>query len=146
MSGRSIIRDMKEEDYDAVMRVWKEADLPRKCSGRDSREALLSELENGKSRLLVALIDGKLVGTLLVTHDGRKGWMNRLGVLRGYRGRGIASDMLDEGEKWLEECGIAIFACLIEGHNEGSMTFFEKKGYQEFKGVKYFTKRLHPDV
>ena len=38
------------------------------------------------------------------------------------------------------------FACLIEGDNPESMEVVEHLGYREFEGVRYFTKRTHPDI
>ena len=48
-----------------------------------------------------AFADGKLVGIVVATHDGRKGWINRLAVHPDYRRRGIAKKLIEEAEEYL---------------------------------------------
>ena len=54
--------------------------------------------------------------------------------------------MVEEVERRLNERGIGIFACFIEDWNIDSMKVFEKLGYTEFKGIKYYTKRKYPEI
>jgi ribosomal protein S18 acetylase RimI-like enzyme len=65
---------------------------------------------------LVAESNGKIVGTVLGTHDGRKGWINRQAVDHVFRRKNIAKKLVSEAEKWFEESGLEIFACVIENH------------------------------
>ena len=44
------------------------------------RERLAAELEGDRSVFLAAELEGQIVGVVLGTHDGRKGWINRLAV------------------------------------------------------------------
>ena len=136
----------KTGDYDTLINLWKAAGLPYKPLGRDSRESIEKEVKNNSCRFLFALVDDKYIGSILVTHDGRKGWINRVVVLPGYRNKGIAHKLLEAGEKWLKKQGIGIFACLIEGYNNDSYEAFKKMGYIPFEGMKYLTKRMNPDI
>jgi GNAT superfamily N-acetyltransferase len=95
---------------------------------------------------LVAEVDGKLVGTVLGSHDGRKGWINRLAVSPAHRRRGIGGRLVAEVESRFAALGIEIFACLIEGWNEDSLATFQRLGYKPFPDIKYLTKRVQPDV
>ncbi|MGA1820413.1 MAG: GNAT family N-acetyltransferase [Thermoplasmatota archaeon] len=141
-----LVRRMLEEDMEDVASLWMECGLPYKPKGRDSPDNLRKGMELHNNLFLVALIDDGVAGSLLVTHDGRKGWMNRLGVLPRFRHQGAARALIEEGERWLSEQGIGIFACIVEGHNKGSMEAMRKLGYLEFEGAKYFTKRLSSDI
>ncbi len=140
------IRDIRLEDYDVLIALWEEADLPYKPRGRDSREAFARQLEQKSSMYLVAEVDGRIVGSVLGTHDGRKGWINRLAVLPAYRRRGIARRLVEGVEQRLEAQGIEIVAALIEDWNEISMRTFEHLGYRRQPGILYFSKRKHPEV
>ena len=133
-------------EYDALVKLWNSCGLPYKPEGRDSRESIEKEMKIGTGFFLIAVLDGNLIGSVLATHDSRKGWINRLAVLPDHRKKGVARLLLREAEKWLGEQGIGIFACLIEGYNSISVEVFERMGYKEFKGVKYFTKRTHLDI
>jgi ribosomal protein S18 acetylase RimI-like enzyme len=144
--ANAVIRDLRPNDYDAVVALWVEAGLPFKPRGRDTREALASQCEQPTAVYLVAEVAGELVGAVLGTHDGRKGWINRLAVAKAYQGRGLGARLLAEVESRLVAAGLGIFACLVEDWNDDSKVFFERRGYKPFKGITYYTKRLKPDV
>lgn len=140
------IRKFRADDYDAVMALWKESGLPYKPQGRDSREKILKEISQGIASFLVAVKEDTVIGTVLATHDGRKGWINRLAVTKEFRGLGIAQRLLEEAEKNLYDRGIEIIACLIEDYNQTSMKFFQKAGYIKHTDIIYFSKRKNPGV
>jgi ribosomal protein S18 acetylase RimI-like enzyme len=140
------IRELTVDDYDALCALWEEAGLPFKPNGRDRRERIAREIEGPCSVFLVAEDEGDLVGAVLGTHDGRKGWINRLAVLPAHRRKGIATALVSEVEKRLSERGIEIFAGQIEDWNETSMLLFERLGYTRHDDIIYFTKRKNPEV
>ena len=107
------IRKLKKEEYKILIDIWQKAGLPYRPQGRDSRERILLEMNNPQSAFLAAVLGNNVIAVVLVTHDGRKGWINRLAVLPEFRNQGIASQLLEKAEKLLREAGIGIFACLI---------------------------------
>lgn len=140
------IRKLRIEDYDDLVRLWQDAKLPYKPNGRDKKENIQHELLGNTSVFLVAEIKGKLIGSIFGTHDGRKGWINRLAVTPFYRRQGIAARLVQEVETRLFDRGIEIIACLIEDWNESSMVSFQKMGYKRHDDIKYLSKRKHEDV
>jgi len=140
------IRDLEPTDYDALIALWDAAGLPYRPRGRDRRERIAGEIAGPCSVFLAAEEDGVLIGAILGTHDGRKGWVNRLAVLPAHRGRGIGRRLTAEVERRLREQGIEIVTCLIEGWNEGSMGFFERIGYVQHPEIRYYSKRWSPDT
>ena len=140
------IRKLEKEEYKILIDIWQKAGLPYRPQGRDSREKILLEMNNPQSAFLAAVLGNDAIAVVLVTHDGRKGWINRLAVLPEFRNRGIASQLLQKAENLLREAGIGIFACLIEDWNKESMEFFSQKGYLKHEDIKYFTKRDYPEV
>ena len=140
------IREFRIEDYDNLITLWKKAKLEHKPKGRDRREKIERELKENPSFILLAEVKGQLVGSVLSSHDGRKGWLNRLAVAPEYRNKSIARKLVNVAEKRLEKQGIEIIACLIEGWNTQSMKVFEKLGYEIFPDVAYYTKRKNWDV
>lgn len=140
------IRKFQPDDYDMVLALWKECGLPYKPNGRDSRDKVLKEITKETATFLVALSGEKFIGTVLATHDGRKGWINRLAVTPDFRHLGIAQQLVKEAEKALYNRDIEIIACLIEDYNQVSMTFFQKAGYVKHTDIFYFSKRRHPDT
>jgi ribosomal protein S18 acetylase RimI-like enzyme len=90
--------------------------------------------------------DGRLVGVVLGTSDGRKGWINRLAVDAMCRRRGIGRRLVLEAERRLAAAGMKIFACLIEDENTMSMKVFESLGYAKHPEIVYFARRTYPGV
>jgi ribosomal protein S18 acetylase RimI-like enzyme len=142
----AVIRDFNIRDYDALLTLWTSAGLPYKPEGRDSRAEIERQAKGSTAIYLVAEAAGEIVGAVLGTHDGRKGWVNRLAVSPPHRRRGLAGELLAEAERRFAALGIGIFACLVEDWNAGSKVFFKKSGYKAFDGMTYFTKRIKADV
>ena len=143
-----MIRGFRIEDYDRVMELWAEGGLPVKPAGRDSRENVARQIMMPHVLFLVAEEGkgGRVIGTVLATHDGRKGWINRLAVDAALRKRGIGARLVREAERRLETLGMDILACLIEDDNAVSMAVFEKLGYKKHPEIIYFAKRKYPGV
>jgi GNAT superfamily N-acetyltransferase len=134
------------EDYNAVKELWKLSGLPIKDKGRDSLEKIQEELKRGIAHFILAEFESQLIGAVLITHDGRKGWINRLAVHPNFRQKGIAGLIVKKVEDYLYNIGIEIIACLIEDYNKESLEVFQKLGYIEFPNMHYLTKRKHPEV
>lgn len=140
------ITNYKPGDYNTLINLWETADLPFKPNGRDSEENIEKEVQNNICQFLFAKLGDDYIGSALITHDGRKGWINRVVVLPDHRNKGIAGKLVEAGEQWLKEQGIGIFACMIEGYNDDSFEAFKKMGYVPFEGIRYLTKRMDPDI
>ena len=139
-------RNFSMDDYDAVVELWKLSGLPIKDKGRDRPEKIKEELKRGIINLILAEFESQLIGVVLITHDGRKGWINRLAVHPDYRKLGIGKELVRRSEEHLHHIGIEIIACLIEDYNQKSFEAFQKMGYVEFKNMHYLTKKKHPGV
>jgi ribosomal protein S18 acetylase RimI-like enzyme len=144
--NRVLVRNFTMADYARVVDVWTEGRLPVKPQGRDSRANIEKQLVLPNVLFLVAELEGRVIGTVLATHDGRKGWINRLAVDASCRKRGIGRRLILEAENHLAAAGMEIFACLIEDDNAVSMQVFERLGYIKHPEIVYFAKRQYPGV
>ena len=140
------IRPLRDEDYDQLVELWTAAGLSHRPKGRDRREAIAAEISGPCSVFLAADSDGEMIGAVLGTHDGRKGWINRLAVHPEHRRKGIGNALVEAVEERLNDLGIHIVTCLIETWNQDSVTFFTRIGYVEHDECKYYSKRRSPDT
>jgi ribosomal protein S18 acetylase RimI-like enzyme len=140
------IHSLKIDDYKEIIKLWSLAGLPFRPKVRDSKEAITVQLEANPDFFLGAFEDSHLVGTVIISCDGRKGWINRLAVHPDYRRLGIAEALIAESEKVLKKHGIKIFCASIENHNAASKKLFKKCGYTEHPDIVYFSKRESDDV
>jgi ribosomal protein S18 acetylase RimI-like enzyme len=140
------IHELSLKDYKRIVDIWNQAGMHAKLKGRDGPETLRNQLASETVFILGDVKGGLLRGVILVSHDGRKGWMNRLAVLPKFRDQGIASGLIREAEKRLKSMGIEIFAAHIEEDNRSSRQLFEKLGYVPATDIIYFVKRLRDEV
>ena len=151
-------RLFKIDDYQDLISLWNKAGLPCKTTGRDSLVSICRELRYSENKtqqinssqnigeLILAFVDNTLIGSILATTDGRKGWINRLAIDPSHRNMGLALDLIKKGEESLQAKGIKIIACLIEDQNKPSIALFAKAGYVYHKDISYYSKRDNSDV
>jgi ribosomal protein S18 acetylase RimI-like enzyme len=141
-----VIRKMTMDDYDALITLWKKGNIPYRPRGRDSKTNIRWQLQQPTCLYFVAENKGTIIGAILGTHDGRKGWINRLAVETAYQRKGIAKRLIQEIEQHLTAIGIDIVACLIEEWNVTSMNVFEHAGYTKHTDILYFSKRKNMKI
>jgi len=123
------IRPLRRSDYDAMIALFRVCGMNPKTKGRDSLRSFTAQLRRNADSYLGAFDEDRLVGTVLGTHDTRKGWINRLAVDPRYRRHAIAARLVRHCELVLRKMGLEMFAALIEPENEASATFFRSQGY-----------------
>ncbi|MFW6038707.1 MAG: GNAT family N-acetyltransferase [Candidatus Saliniplasma sp.] len=129
------------EDYERILELWDEGDLPYKPEGRDTRENIAKELKEQPEYWIGAYEErDKLVGIIFGTDDGRKGWINRLAVDKDYRSQGIGTELVKRLENVFKEKGFKIWAALIEPDNPEGMRFFTYLGFEDDE-IRYYSKR-----
>ena len=142
------IRQLSLDDYDNLLSLWRRAGLHSiRPDGRDSREALACQLATGVMTMLGIEVEGRLVAAAIVTHDSRKGWINRLAVDPDHRREGYGTRLVEASEALLREQGIPVTAVLVMSHNAASLALFQKAGYSEIDSdIHYLTKRENEDA
>ena len=138
------IRKMTAPDYEEVIKLWQIAGLEYLPRGRDQRKRIDVELKRDENAFLVGEIQGQIVAAVFGTHDGRKGWINRLAVHPDFQHHGYAVQLIRTVEQALEMQGIEIIGCLIEADNARSKEVFEKAGYGARPQIHYYSKKKHP--
>ncbi len=133
--------DLTVVDYAAILELWRHAGLAVRAEGRDAPQAFARQMASGIQRV-IGLRDGaRLVAVAVLTHDGRKGWINRLAVDPASRRRGLAQTLIAEAERWFaEDIGLEIWAALIEEENHASQALFDDLGYRR-GDIVYVSKR-----
>ena len=139
------IRSLSVAEYDAVIELWKRAGLPFKAKGRDGREHMSKELRENPDLFLGAYEEEELIGVIVGTDDGRKGWINRLAVLPEYRHVGVARALIASCEEAFRKRGRRIICRLVEDNFE-SLELFKKAGYVKHNDIFYLSKREDEDV
>jgi ribosomal protein S18 acetylase RimI-like enzyme len=123
---------------EALLMLWRGAGLEFRPRGRDSADQLRRQMADNREGFIGAYLGGRLVGAVLATDDGRRGWINRLAVHPEFRRRGVAQALIDAAEKLLRSRGLHIIAALVEEDNQSSCRLFEASGYSMMSEVLYY--------
>jgi len=141
-----MIRRLHTSDIENLLKLWRDVNLPHRPEGRDQPESLQSQMEIDPDVFWGYFDELRLVGTIVITHDGRKGWINRLAVHPEYRQKGIGKDLISFAETLLEQKGIKIIAALIESDNTPSITLFNTCGFDVCTDIVYLRKPVEKDI
>ena len=139
-----VVRDLRLDEVGGVREVWDAAGLAYRPGTRDAPESLAREVAGDRSSVIGAFSGDRLVGVVVATHDGRKGWINRLAVVPGHRRRGIGRLLVEACEVRLRDAGVSVFACLMFEDNAASKELFEQAGYTSRPDVVYLRKADEP--
>jgi ribosomal protein S18 acetylase RimI-like enzyme len=112
-------------DLPAVTEVWTAAG-----SQVVPEAEVRAALEHGPGLLLVAEAPGALVvGVVLGTFDGRRGWIHRLAVSPGHRRAGVATALVAELEDRFRSLGAPRVNLLVLPDNAAGLAFWQRLGY-----------------
>lgn len=137
---------LQKDDIPKVIALWSEAGLPTKPGGRDTVENLTKQREESPDLFIGAFEGERMIGVVVGSDDGRKGWVNRLAVVPDRRRSGIAAILLARCEEALRSRGRQIICALIEDDNIASQRLVEGKGYKRGDNIIYYAKRDADDV
>jgi ribosomal protein S18 acetylase RimI-like enzyme len=129
-------------DFPAVIALWRQTEGIG-LTESDSREGVSFFLRRNPDMSAVAVFPtGELAGTVLCGHDGRRGYMHHLTVVRSQRGRGIASRLIDWCFEHLAQEGIEKCNIFLLSSNESGALFWTHNGWSLRHDLKVFQKAV----
>jgi ribosomal protein S18 acetylase RimI-like enzyme len=120
---------MTLEDYDEVLLLWQNTEWIS-LSDTDAREPMKLFLNRNPGLSLVVRDGDGLIGAILCSHDGRRGYLHHLAVDKRYRRQGIGSDLVQRCLAALAREGIVKCNIYFLEENEAGMAFWEHNGFK----------------
>jgi glycerol-1-phosphatase len=134
------VRTARDTDVDPALALWTEAGMLGYTPDP------LGDIAGVRSRdpdlFLVAEREGRVVGVLLGSTDGRRGWLHRLAVTAEDRRAGIGGALVAEAERRMARRGLSQINLLHFGDNLDAAEFWERQGYGATGPTTLRTKRL----
>ncbi len=124
-----VVRRAAAEDEEAIVSLWHACDLVTSFNdpGADFRFAKAGPC----SDVLVGEdAAGRLVGSVMVGHDGHRGWLYYVAASPAARRAGIGRQMVRAGEDWLRRRGVAKVQLLVRETNTIVVGFYEHLGFE----------------
>lgn len=132
-----IIKRMRIDDYDEIHQLWLNSNGVTFRASDDSKEGIRRFLKRNPDNSFVCRFNGKIIGSILCGHDGRKGFIYHTVVNENYRGRGIGKKLVEKVIKSLEEETITKIAVLVNSDNASGNGFWESLGFEYFNDLNY---------
>ncbi len=133
-----MIRVMTMEDYDGVKALWMKIKGFGIRSIDDSREGVALFLRRNPTTSVVAVEDGKIVGSILCGHDGRRGCLYHVCVDEEYRMRGIGKSMVVKCMEALREEKINKVSLIAFTKNDIGNAFWKEIGWTKREDLNYY--------
>ena len=123
------IRSAVPIDEAELVELWRRCDLLAEYNdpGADLRFALAgacSDVLVGQSEA------GAIVGSVMVGHDGHRGWLYYVAASPDARGSGVGRRMVQAAEAWLQHRGVVKAQLLVRETNAGVVAFYERLGFE----------------
>ena len=139
------IRVMTMEDYEEVHKLWMEISGFGIRSIDDSKEGVERFIKRNPTTSMAAFHEGKLIGSILCGHDGRRGCFYHLCVQKEYRKHGIGKAMAVFCMKALKEEEINKVSLIAFQKNEGGNQFWRKVGWTFREDLNYYDFTLNEE-
>jgi ribosomal protein S18 acetylase RimI-like enzyme len=127
------IRRFDASDTDAVVALWQQAFPEYRDATRPQRNPHLSisnKLATQPELFFVAVLDERIVGTVMGGYDGHRGWMYSLAVDESLRRHGIGTRLVAHVEQVLTGLGCPKLNLQILSTKTELQAFYEALGYR----------------
>ena len=129
------IAAIEEGDIAEVTALWERCGLTRAWNDPAGDIALARKGAN--ATVLLGRSDGGLVASVLVGHDGHRGWVYYVSVDPDHRFKGYGREIMTAAEDWLRARGIEKLQLMVRGDNAKVHAFYEQLGYYDQKRVTF---------
>ena len=146
MTAKDIqIRPMTMEDYEEVFDMWQSISGFGIRSWDDSRAGIEKFIARTPGLSVVALHEGRIVGSILCGHDGRRGCLYHVCVRQEYRMLGIGQDMVVRCKDGLCKEGINKINLIAFKSNAVGNKFWQKLNWKHREDCNYYEENLNPE-
>jgi ribosomal protein S18 acetylase RimI-like enzyme len=116
------------DDAESVVELWRVAEAESTVT--DDPQSVRSLVAHDPEALIVAVADGRVVGTVIVGFDGWRANFYRLAVHPDMRRRQVASALVAEAERRVTSRGARRANALVVGTHDPAVRFWEAAGYR----------------
>jgi ribosomal protein S18 acetylase RimI-like enzyme len=123
------ITAIEDGDIAEVIALWQRCGLTRPWN--DPAADIARARKGPNATVLVGRDGGSLVASVLVGHDGHRGWVYYVAVDPGCRHKGYGRVIMTSAEDWLRARGLEKLQLMVRGDNTEVQAFYQSLGYLE---------------
>ena len=129
------VAPIEENDISDVIALWRRCGSTRPWNDPAADIALARRGEH--STVLVGRHDGALVASVMVGHDGHRGWVYYVTVDPDRRYKSFGRAIMNAAEDWLRTRGILKLQLMVRKDNAKVQAFYESIGYYNQQTVTF---------
>ena len=123
------IASIEDRDVPEVIALWQRCGLTRPWNDPAADIAMARRGPN--ATILIGRDGDTIAATVLVGHDGHRGWVYYVAVDPEHRQKGYGRAAMNAAEDWLRRAGIEKLQLMVRPGNEMVKAFYESIGYGE---------------
>ena len=120
---------MRDDETGAVTALWHRCGLVVPWNDPSADLTLARSVANAE--ILVLRLDGAVAASVMVGHDGHRGWVYYLSVDPDRRGRGLGRALMAAAEVWLANRHLPKMQLMIRPDNHAVRDFYVALGFTE---------------
>jgi ribosomal protein S18 acetylase RimI-like enzyme len=121
------VAPLQDSEVEAVISLWELAGLTR--AWNDPRADIALAMRGPNSTILVGRSGNEIAATVMVGHDGHRGWFYYLCVNPAVETQGVGRAITRAGEEWLKARGIMKVMLMVRPENAKVQGFYKALGY-----------------
>jgi ribosomal protein S18 acetylase RimI-like enzyme len=134
---------MEADDYLSLIHLWNNF-TGTTMTGADSPEGFADFLRNNGDYCFVAVMNDRIVGSVMAGNDSRRGYIYHLAVDESQQGKGTGMKLMAASENALKQAGIEKAHLFIYTDNT-AIEFYEKTGWHRRSDIAVMSKVLIGD-
>ncbi len=123
------ITSIADSDIAEVIRLWERCGSPR--AWNDPAADIAMARKESNSTILLGRHESALMASVLVGHDGHRGWVYYVSVDPDHRFKGFGREIMAAAEDWLRRRGITKLQLMVRPDNAKVHAFYESLGYYD---------------
>ena len=127
------VKAIEDGDIPEVIALWQRCGSTRPWNDPAADIALARQETN--STVLLGRHGGALIASVLVGHDGHRGWVYYVTVDPDRRQQGYGRAIMTAAEGWLRARGIEKLQLMVRGNNARVHAFYRSLGYYDQERV-----------
>jgi ribosomal protein S18 acetylase RimI-like enzyme len=129
------IAPLEDADIAAVVALWLRCGLTRPWNDPEADIALARQGSN--AAVLLGRDGDAVAASVLVGHDGHRGWVYYVAVDPEHRKKGFGRAIMTAAEDWLRARGILKLQLMVRPDNTQVQAFYETLDYDEQERIVY---------